>query len=656
MKNQTKDKNKISDEFEKLKNKVVRLERLKKEQEAVFKISEAVHSAKSLEDLYQKIHEIISRLMPAEDNFYIALYDEKEDLLKFPYFVDQEEPAPTPQKLGKGLTEYVLRTGRPVLAPPHVFDDLVEKGEVVSVGPASVDWLGVPLKIKNKTIGVLAVQSYQQGLRYTEEDKHILHFVSEQVAIAISRKKSEQELAERNALFRLVVNNSPSGIFTVDDHFRLTYLNDKALEIIGYSKEEIIGEDFRKVLDQESKDLVIRRYRQRQRGEDVPPKYEFKVIRKDGCVRLVEVVSGIFKTSAGDVQTEAHIRDVTEHRDMEMKLKESEKRYKNLVEKARIAILIDDEEGQFKYFNDRLCEMFGYKREELEKKKIMTIVHSDDHEKVINLHKSRVAGKKAKTSYEFKGIKKDGTVIFCEVDAVVLKQQGKIIGTRSYIRDITESKKDKQRIEASLREKEVLLREIHHRVKNNMQVISSLLSLQSRGIKDGEVQEIFNESQRRIKTMAMVHEKLYRSEDLSRIDFAKYLSSLIQYLFHSYGIDSQKIILKKEIEEISLDINTAIPLGLLVNELISNSLKHGFPNDRKGEVKVSMKKSKSGQIKVMVTDNGVGVPDQTDLKKSGSFGLQLVKMLTKQLHGSMKMISNEEISFIITFEELKHSA
>jgi PAS domain S-box-containing protein len=646
----------LSGDLEKLKRKVADLEQLKKVQESVYKISEAAHSAKSLAELYKKIHTIIQKLMPARDNFYLALYDKKAGLLNYPYFVDQEEDPPPPQKLGKGLTEYVLRSGKPLLASEHVFDGLEKKGEVVSVGPPSVDWLGVPLKIKNETIGVLAVQSYRKRIRYTEEDKDVLNFVSEQVATAISRKKSEEELAERNELFRLVVNNSPSGIFTIDDQFRITYLNERVAEIIGYDKEKIRGEDFRKFIDKESRALVARRYRRRQKGEDVPPKYEFKIIRKDGKKRQVEIVSGVLKTPKGKVQTVGHVRDITEHKKMEHQLKESEARYKNLVEKARIAILIDDKDGNLRYFNDRLCEIFGYKREELEGETILTLVHPEDREIVINLHKSRISGKKVKSSYEFKGVRKDGTALFCEVDAVILKEKNKVIGTRSYIRDITESKRDKMRIEDSLREKEVLLREVHHRVKNNMQVISSLLALQSENIQDKDILEIFKESRRRIKTMAMVHEKLYGSEELSNVNFSKYIDSLAHYLFQSFGIDSEKIVLKKDVEEIFLDINTAIPLGLLLNELISNSLKHGFPDRKKGEIKVSLVRTGDGRLKLVVSDNGVGTEDKIDINKPGSFGLQLVKMLTEQLHGDMEIENNEEISFIITFKELKYSS
>jgi len=160
-------------------------------QSAVYRISEAANAAKDLPELYTQIHAVVGGLMPAA-NFYIALHDEQRDTLEFPYFVDEEEAPPPPQKLGRGLTEHVLRTGHPLLASPDVFEGLVKRGEVVSIGPPSVDWLGAPLVSDGKTIGVIVVQSYTEGVRFAEEDKAVLTFVSEQVAMVINRKRTQQ--------------------------------------------------------------------------------------------------------------------------------------------------------------------------------------------------------------------------------------------------------------------------------------------------------------------------------------------------------------------------------------------------------------------------------------------------------------------------------
>src|SRR5438093_684767 len=176
-------------------------------QSAVYKISEAANAAKDLPELYRHIHKVIGGLMPAT-NFYIALYDDRAQTLSFPYFVDEEESPPPPQKLGRGLTEYVLRSGRPLLASQAVFEELVRVGEVESVGPPSVDWVGAPLASLGKTIGVIVVQSYTEGVRFGEEDKAILNFVSEQVAGAIERRRTKESLlqtsSELQAIFRVV--------------------------------------------------------------------------------------------------------------------------------------------------------------------------------------------------------------------------------------------------------------------------------------------------------------------------------------------------------------------------------------------------------------------------------------------------------------------
>ena len=168
-------------------------------QSAVYRISEAANSARDLPELYGQIHKVVGGLMPAA-NFYIALYDDQADALEFPYFVDEEESAPSRQPLGRGLTEYVLRTGRPLLASPEVFANLVREGEVVSVGPPSVDWVGAPLVSQGKTVGVIVVQSYAEGVRFDEEDKRVLNFVAEQVAMAIDRKRAQERLLDAERL------------------------------------------------------------------------------------------------------------------------------------------------------------------------------------------------------------------------------------------------------------------------------------------------------------------------------------------------------------------------------------------------------------------------------------------------------------------------
>jgi PAS domain S-box-containing protein len=219
--------------------------------------------------------------------------------------------------------------------------------------------------------------------------------------------------------------------------------------------------------------------------------------------------------------------------------------------------------------------------------------------------------------------------------------------------DISEQKKLVKQLERSLDEKEILLKEIHHRVKNNLMMISSLLNLQSGYIKDKASKDIFKESQNRARSMALIHERLYNSSDLKKIDFSEYITLLATKLLHSYVADPSLIKLKINVENIFLDINTAIPLGLIVNELITNSLKHAFPNGRKGEINVVLHK-KDEEYEFTVEDNGIGFPKDIDYQNTESLGLQIVTNLTGQIDGKIeKLDANPGTEFKINFKEVE---
>lgn len=226
----------------------------------------------------------------------------------------------------------------------------------------------------------------------------------------------------------------------------------------------------------------------------------------------------------------------------------------------------------------------------------------------------------------------------------------RIISRAIVLRDITERKRTEEQVKTSLREKEVLLREIHHRVKNNLQIISSLLSLQSSRIKDEKYVEMFKESQNRIKTMALIHEKLYQSQDIADIDFEKYVRSLVNGLIYSYGVDTEVITVEMEVEDIPLGIDAVIPCGLIINELVSNALKYAFPPGRKGTVKIVLH-SLSDKIQLVVSDDGVGIPEEVDFRTTESLGLRLVTILAEdQLGGKISLDRSNGTAFSIIFQ------
>ena len=218
------------------------------------------------------------------------------------------------------------------------------------------------------------------------------------------------------------------------------------------------------------------------------------------------------------------------------------------------------------------------------------------------------------------------------------------------VRDITEKRQAQDKINKSLKEKDVLLKEIHHRVKNNLQIVSSLLSLQSRYIKEPGSVEIFKESQSRIKSMALIHEKLYQTGDLTRIDLAEYVNELVSDLFRSYSVNTYLVKYKIKSNSILLDINTAIPCGLIINELVTNSIKHAFPDNASGEISIEIKCDADDFI-LKVKDNGIGFPKELDLNDIKTLGLQLVTNLTNQLEGEIKLSREDGTCFQIKFND-----
>jgi two-component sensor histidine kinase/HAMP domain-containing protein len=221
--------------------------------------------------------------------------------------------------------------------------------------------------------------------------------------------------------------------------------------------------------------------------------------------------------------------------------------------------------------------------------------------------------------------------------------------------DIQARQQAEAQIKATLLEKEILLREIHHRVKNNLQIISSLLNLQARTIQDSRIKELFQDCNNRIRSMALIHESLYRSSDLSRINIQEYIKSLAQGLFKSYGGARQRIRLNVDIEDITLSIDTAIPCGLIISELISNSLKHAFPEGREGVVDISVHALENGELALTVRDNGVGIPESFDFNQTQSIGLSLVTgLVEQQLQGKIRFNRGNGTEIKIYIKELTY--
>jgi len=340
------------------------------------------------------------------------------------------------------------------------------------------------------------------------------------------------------------------------------------------------------------------------------------------------------------------IEDITERKRLEDLLTESEERYRRLFETASDGIvLLEKREGKITHANPATEKMLGYAKKECVGSKLQDIGVSldmgDFQTTMQNLNSSGIL------NYNDVPVKtKSGQHIYTDI---YLVDRARLV--QCNIRDITDRKQVEEGIHASLREKEILLRELHHRVKNNMQVISGLLDLQARSNGNPELIEMLDKSQSRIRSMALVHEQLYASKDLARIDMIGYVRALSQELFQAYKIDPRKIDLVVQTDgDVYVDINKAIPCGLILNELVSNALKHAFSGDGPGELLIIIHETKNKEIEIVICDNGLGLPDDVDIHQSRSTGLYLVNGLAKkQLEGQIEVRRDNGTEFRIKF-------
>ena len=410
---------------------------------ATYRIAAAVHTAESLQDLYGAIHHIVGELMPAR-NFYIALHDPQSDLLSFPYFVDEYDPQPAPKKPGRGMTEYVLRTGCPLLATPDVADDLARRGEVELIGAPSVDWLGVPLRSRGATIGALVVQSYAEDVRYGEGEKRILEFVSTQVAMAIEHKRSEEALRESELALKTIVDAVPETAILLNLDGTIAAANRALLDGSEGDVGDLVGQYAFKFsvadLAEQRKERIEEVIRT---GEPVTFEDTSRITGRTH-INYVRPV----RDAAGKLCRVAVFGlDITERKRAEEALRRSEEQFRAVVESARDVIFALSPEGAISALNPAFEEITGWRRDEWLGKPFTGLVHPEDVVLSIDLLASLVrSDSHAATQLRF--LKRDGGYAVGEVRSNLRRQDGKVVGVLGIVRDIS----DRVRLEDQLRQ------------------------------------------------------------------------------------------------------------------------------------------------------------------------------------------------------------
>jgi PAS domain S-box-containing protein len=481
------------------------------------------------EDIYEGIRLSLGNVMNT-DVFIISFLLEKETLT-FPYYYEGKKGRIIKEnrKKGNGINEYFLKQKKAKLLKRKELDKIIGEESYHLLGEKCQSFIGVPLKIKNKIVGVLSVQSYENENEFDEKSVEILDFISGALALAVQRKIDENKIFEQSARLKSIIESNSHMFWTFDIEKGITSFN-KAFS-----------------------DEIFRTYGTKPRlGSE--KKEQNKASKKDGDKEFWD------------------------------------KQYKEAFKGKTV---------------DFTIENTSPKGERIIRGVVLNPIFNEDN-----------------TITELSGISHDVT------DKTIAEEE----------------------LKASLSEKEVLLKEVHHRVKNNLQVISSILNLQSSYVKEENTLNILRESQNRIKSMAFIHESLYQTTDFSKINFSEYITSLSKNLVHSYGAYDNLVDLKLLLRDVSLNLDLSIPCGLILNELVSNSLKYAFADKKNGIIKIELFE-KNDNVNLIVEDNGLGLPKNIDYKNTDSLGLQLVMTLTEQINGTIKLENKGGARYTITFKK-----
>ncbi len=402
------------------------LRRLEKNQSALAKISEIAGTVNKLSDLFTGVHDAISDLMPA-NNFYISLHDLEKDLLVFPYFVDEFDPPPPPQRLQRGLTEYVLRSGKPLLVTPEKFDQLVAEKEVENLGAPSIDWLGVPLKIQDHTIGIMAVQSYTEGVRFSANDLSFLSFVAPHVAMAIEKKRAEEELQKQHDLISTIFASSPNAILVTDTETKIIDCNQAEIELVGQtSKAELMGRYALEFVVEEERPRVMEDL-QRLQADGIIKNVEYTIYGKNGKYSTIQLSASVINDHPNNRKLIVNfIIDITEKKEAEKALRTSEERHALAMAGANDGLWDWDLQAHKIYFSPRWKKMLGYEEVEIcdEPEEWLKRVHPDDLSALISAIESHLACLNPQLEIEHRIRHKDGTYHWVLVRGLAISSPG----------------------------------------------------------------------------------------------------------------------------------------------------------------------------------------------------------------------------------------
>jgi PAS domain S-box-containing protein len=466
---------------------------------------------------------------------------------------------------------------------------------------------------------------------------------------------TERALSSSEKNYRDLVDNSLVGIYKTNISGDILFANESLAQIFKFSdveelKSHQITEFYKNIYAR--KEII-----DKLRKEGSFAQYEVEMVSREG-----DTVNMLLSASLTGKVISGMLMDITLRKKAEKALQDSEEKYHTLFESNPTYTILVSLEGSILDVNSAASEFAGISSQELIGKNFPEL-QIFPNEEDIKFQRSKfllaLQGETIKP-FQYQLIDYKGNYSWVESQLVPIKKDGEINSILVISKDITERKKAMDGLERMVDEKNILIKEIHHRVKNNMQIISSLLNLQSQHLKADEqfAVSILKESQNRVKSMAMIHENLYQSKDFTHIKFEDYITRLVYELFYSYSGDADKIRLVVDVDDVNLNMETAVPCGLIVSELFTNSVKYAFPEDQEGEIRVSLKQEPgtddTREFILTVSDDGVGFPPDLDYRNTETLGLELVNNLTRQIDGNISLDLTQGTKFTVKFKELRY--
>ena len=589
-------------------------------------------------------NEIETRLLESEDKFR-KLFDNANDAIFLWLINESTKEIEKLLDVNKAAVD-TLGYSRKEMEKMLPNDFLVE--EIKSKAPLALKRLFTEGSARFET-----VFNKKNGERLDVEiDSRCFMLVNEKLVLSIIRDISQRKRIEETLkLTKFCVDNASIGIIRTDDNAKILEANGYICNLLGYSEKELCEKLIFEIDPNYSKKFWENRLEVlHKNGSDT---YETELIAKNENRVPVAITNTLIRYNDKEYSW-SFIRDIAEIVESRIELNLREHLLTEAQRIAKFGYYIYDFTTRIWECSEEVDEILGIEKSfEKTFDKWLTFVDPEYYNDLKDYLNEFIQQKKEKFDNEYRIIRQNDSErrwIHClgKVEYDKNDNQKYLIGT---VQDVTDRRIAENKMKESLHEKEILLKEIHHRVKNNLQVVSSLLFLQSQQLKNKELVELLKISQNRVRTMALIHEKLYQSKDLNKIDFGQYISSLILALKESFSVDENKIMIDVKTESILLDIDIAVPCGLIVNELIANSIKHAFKNVERGLITIEAK-YENDNYHLIIKDNGIGLSDKIKIDESQTLGLRIVYNLVRQLRGEYKIENDNGTRFIIIFPKL----